>query len=111
MAFKYFLDLAPEADVIDPSVLSKFRRKRLKDMKAMDFLIAKSIKMAVDLGLVKSRTLIIDATHTCSQYNPYAPLELLRLRSRQLRHAIYNFTTEPETYKKMFPNKNTRFAT
>ena len=88
-------------------MLSKFRRKRLKDMKLMDFLIAKSIKMAVDLGLMKSRTLIIDATHTCSQYNPYAPLGLLRLRSRQLRHAIYNFTVEPEAYKKMFPKKNT----
>ena len=107
MAFKFFLDIAPEADVIDPSLLSKFRRKRLKDMKLMDFLIAKSIKMAVDLGLMKSRTLIIDATHTCSQYNPYAPLDLLRLRSKQLRHAIYNFTVEPETYKKMFPKKNT----
>lgn len=34
MAFKYFLDLAPEADVIDPSVLSKFRRKRLEGHEA-----------------------------------------------------------------------------
>lgn len=83
LAFKFFLDIAPEADVIDPSLLSKFRRKRLKDMKPMAFLIAKSIKMAVDLGLMKSRTLIIDATHTCSQYNPYAPLDLLRLRSKR----------------------------
>ena len=91
-AIKFFLDIAPEAEVIDPSLLSKFRRKRLKDMKLMDFLIAKSIKMAVDLVLMKSLTLIIDATHTCSHYNPYASLELLRLRSKQLRHAIYNFT-------------------
>lgn len=107
MAFKYFLDLAPEAEIIDPSLLSKFRRKRLKDMEFLDFLIAKSVKMASDLGIIKSRTLIIDATHTSSKYNPYAPIELLRLRSKRLRHAVYSIAKDPEKYKKIFPAKNT----
>ena len=31
LSFKYFLDLSPEADVINPSTLSRFRRQRLKD--------------------------------------------------------------------------------
>src|SRR5690625_4406722 len=31
MSFKYFLDLTPEASVIHPSSLTKFRRLRLKD--------------------------------------------------------------------------------
>lgn len=31
MSFKYFLDMAPEDGVIDPSSLTKFRTLRLKD--------------------------------------------------------------------------------
>ena len=30
LAFKYFLDMAPEEGVIDPSSLTKFRKQRLK---------------------------------------------------------------------------------
>ena len=36
MSFKYFLDMAPEEDVIDPSLLTKFRRMRLKDVNLLD---------------------------------------------------------------------------
>ena len=32
MSFKYFLDMAPEDPVIDPSLLTKFRKLRLKDV-------------------------------------------------------------------------------
>ena len=108
MAFKYFLDLAPESDVIDPSLLSVFRRQRLVDMNLLDYLISSSVKTAVELGVIKSRTLIIDATHTCSKYNPYAPVDLLQLRSKKLRHSIYINTKEPDTYRAMFPKKPVR---
>lgn len=107
MAFKYFLDLAPESDVIDPSLLSVFRRQRLVDMDLLDYLIARSVKTAVEMGVIKSRTLIIDATHTSSKYNPYAPVELLQLRSKNLRRNIYASTKEPNTYQAMFPKKPT----
>ena len=108
MAFKYFLDLRPEDEVIDPSLLSVFRRQRLVDMNLLDYLISSSVKTAVELGVIKSRTLIIDATHTCSKYNPYAPVELLQLRSKKLRHSIYINTKEPDTYRAMFPKKPVR---
>jgi hypothetical protein len=32
MSFKYFLDMAPEDDVIESSSLTKFRKLRLKKM-------------------------------------------------------------------------------
>lgn len=32
MSFKYFLDMAPEEDFIEPSSLTKFRKLRLKDV-------------------------------------------------------------------------------
>ena len=40
MSFKYFLDMAPEDEVINPSSLTKFRKLRLKDMNLLDMLIA-----------------------------------------------------------------------
>ena len=39
LSFKYFLDLAPEDNVIHPSLLTKFRKQRLKDENLLDLLI------------------------------------------------------------------------
>ena len=39
MSFKYFLDMAPEEPVIDPSSLTKFRQLRLQDIALLDMLI------------------------------------------------------------------------
>lgn len=47
MSFKYFLDMAPEDEVINPSSLTKFRRLRLKDMDLLDMLIAKTVQIAL----------------------------------------------------------------
>lgn len=81
MSFKYFLGMAPEEDVINPSSLCKFRKLRLKDMDPMNLLIKKTVDIAIEKGIIKSRTIIVDATHTASRSNPYSPIEILRLRS------------------------------
>ena len=53
MSFKYFLDMAPEEDVIDPSSLTKFRRLRLKDMNILDMLIDKTVEIALEKEIIK----------------------------------------------------------
>ena len=103
MSFKYFLGMAPEEDVINPSSLCKFRKLRLKDMDLMNLLIKKTVDVAVEKGIIKSRTIIVDATHTGSRSNPYTPIEILRLRSKQLRKALYN---ADEDIKETLPEKN-----
>ena len=103
MSFKYFLGMAPEEDVINPSSLCKFRKLRLKDMDLMNLLIKKTVDVAVEKGIIKSRTIIVDATHTGSRSNPYTPIEILRLRSKQLRKALYN---ADEDIKGTLPEKN-----
>lgn len=103
MSFKYFLGIAPEAEVINPSSLCKFRKLRLKDMDLLTLLIKKTVDIAIEKGIIKSRTIIVDATHTGSRSNPYSPLEILRLRSKQLRKAIYN---ADEDIKDTLPKKN-----
>ncbi len=54
MAFKYFFGLAPEDPVIESSSLTKFRKLRIKDQGLLDLLIAKSVQIALELGLIKS---------------------------------------------------------
>ena len=64
LSYKYFLGINPEDNVIDSSSLSKFRKLRLKDMELLDKLIEETVKIAIDKGIIESRTIIIDATHT-----------------------------------------------
>ena len=89
MAFKFFLGLAPEDSVIEPSSLTKFRKLRIKDERLLDLLISKSIQIAIEHNLIKSKLLIVDATHTKSHYDHKKPQEVLRERSKALRRTIY----------------------
>src|SRR5690606_15639782 len=83
MSFKYFLEMAPEEDVINSSSLTKFRKLRLKDMDLLNLLINKTVTIALEKGIIKSRSIIVDATHTHSRSNPYTALEVLKERSKQ----------------------------
>ena len=104
MSFKYFLDMAPEDEVINPSSLTKFRKLRLKDMNLLDMLIAKTVQLALDKGIIKSKSIIVDATHTKSRYNCKTPCQALQEQSKKLRRTIYEVD---ETMKEKFPDKNT----
>ena len=104
MSFKYFLDMAPKDEVINPSSLTKFRKLRLKDMNLLDMLIAKTVQIALDKGIIRSKSIIVDATHTKSRYNQKTPRQALQDQSKKLRRTIYEID---ETMKDKFPNKNT----
>lgn len=103
MSFKYFLDMAPEENVINPSSLTKFRKMRLKDMNLLDMLINKTVSIALEKGIIKSKSIIVDATHTQARYNQKAPCEVLREKSKLLRKSVYQID---ETMKELFPEKN-----
>lgn len=105
LSFKYFLGMSPEnVELIDPSSLCKFRRLRLKDTDLLNLLLSKTVEIAIKKGIIKSRTIIVDATHTCSRSNPCSPIEVLRLRAKQLRKCLYD---SDETLKSTLPAKNT----
>ncbi|NRD80192.1 IS1182 family transposase [Bacillus sp. BRMEA1] len=104
MSFKYFLHMAPEEPVIEPSSLTKFRKLRLKDVNLLDMLINKTVEIAIEKEIIKSKSIIVDATHTKARYNQMAPKEILIDRSKKLRKAIYQID---ESMKNKFPEKNT----
>ena len=104
MSFKYFLDMAPEESVINPSSLTKFRKLRLKDMNLLDMLITKTVRLALEKGIIKSKSIIADAAHTRSRYSQKTPGQALLEQSKKLRRAVYE---TDETMKERFPDKNT----
>lgn len=103
MSFKYFLGMVPEESVIEASSLCKFRKLRLKDMDLLSLLINKTVTLAIKKGVIKSTSIIVDATHSGSRSNPISPIEVLRLRSKQLRKSLYD---ADETIKDSLPKKN-----
>jgi len=103
MSFKYFLEMSPEEEVINPSSLTKFRKLRLKDTDLLNLLISKTVSIALEKGIIRSKSIIVDATHSLSRSNPYSALEVLRERSKLLRKAIY---AVDEDLKDRMPRKN-----
>ncbi|MDQ6423643.1 IS1182 family transposase [Paenibacillus sp. LHD-117] len=103
LSFKYFLGMAPEDPVIDPSSLTKFRKLRLKDINLLDMLIGKTVALAIEQKILKSNSIIVDATHTKARYNQKSPQEILQDRARKLRKAIYSMD---ESVKSKMPSKN-----
>lgn len=95
--------LTPEEDVINPSSLTKFRKLRLKDSDLLSLLIGKTLSIAIAKGIIKSRSIIVDATHTLSMSNPFSTIEVLRERSKLLRKTVYQFDEE---FKTKMPSKN-----
>ena len=92
LSYKYFLDMSPEELPIDSSLLSFFRRKRLKDACLLDALIRETVSVALERGLINRRSdIIVDATHTVSKYTPYNPKDLPRRRSKAFRKALYRY--------------------
>ncbi|MDX1770134.1 MAG: transposase, partial [Planococcaceae bacterium] len=104
MSFKYFLDIAPDAKVIDPSSLTKFRRKRLLDNNLLDLLIEKTVQLALEHQIIKKDTIIVDATHTRSRYQSKSAMNFIQEKSKQLRKTIYQYD---ETIREQFPTKST----
>ena len=102
MSFKYFLDMAPEDDVINSSSLTKFRKLRLKDLDMLDLLIGKTV--AIKKKIIKSKSIIVDATHSQSRNNKKSPKDFLAEKSKLLRKSVYQVD---DSTKELFPSKPT----
>jgi len=88
LSFKYFLDMAPEENVIDSSSLTKFRKQRLKNMDILDLLIGKTVSIALEKGIITGKAIIVDSTHTKARYNLMSHHDALFERVNSLRQTI-----------------------
>lgn len=104
LSFKYFLDLVPEAPIIHSSTLTKFRRLRLIDEDFMNVLVAKTVELALEHEVLKSNTIIVDATHTLARFHSKTAKEYVQEKSKSLRKVVYQ--VEPSMKEKL-PDKPT----
>ncbi|MBK3497462.1 IS5/IS1182 family transposase, partial [Viridibacillus sp. YIM B01967] len=70
----------------------------------LDLLIGKTVEIALEKKLIKSNTIIVDATHTKARYNQKSPKEFLQEKSKNVRKAVYKID---ESMKEKFPKKTT----
>ena len=63
LAYMWFLGINPDDDLPDPSLLSKFRVHRLKDV-TLDEVIIEITRQCFEKGIIKDTGISIDATHT-----------------------------------------------
>jgi len=88
MAFKFFLGLDPEDDVPDASLLAKFRTLRITEEELQGFL-NETVRQALDNNIIKSKTIIVDSTHSRSKHTPQTPTQILREMTKNLRKEIH----------------------
>ena len=93
LLFKYFLEYDPEeTKLINPSLLTVFRRERLKNEEEnlMDKLINKTVKIALEKGLIEVKNkIIVDSTHTNAMFHHISPREELIRQAKELRKSVY----------------------
>jgi IS5 family transposase len=108
MAYKFFLNLDPEDKVADSSLLTKFRKTRIKNDDILDEMLSETVQQAISKGIIKSTAILVDATHTRSKSKQETPTQALRRISKELRKVIYkqDFSLSNE-----FPEKPTETAT
>jgi hypothetical protein len=82
------LHLEPEAKIINPSLLTKFRKTRITE-DILEELLRETIRWTLDQGLIKSGSIIVDSTHTNASVCAKSPTQILRDMSKQLRKEIY----------------------
>jgi transposase len=104
MEMKYFLGYRPEdTEFIDPSLLTKFRRTRLKDTNLLDVLIGKTVELGKEKGVIHDHeNIIVDSTHTNALYQHISPREELIRRAKELRKSVY---AADESMKDKMPKK------
>ena len=93
LLFKYFLEYDPEeTKLINPSLLTVFRRERLNDEEEnlMDKLINKTVEIALEKGLIEIKNkIIVDSTHTNAMFHHISPREELIRQAKELRKSVY----------------------
>jgi len=64
LAYMYFLDINPEDELPHPSLLAKFRVKKLQENEfTVDEMITEVIKQGIEKGILKDTGITIDTTH------------------------------------------------
>jgi transposase len=98
LAYKWFIGINPEDPLPDASQLSRFRNHRLGASQVEDVL-KHVVNQCVEHGLVKSKAIIMDATHTQAGSQKQRPLDVLRDAAKRLFRVVVK--RHPKLEKKL----------
>jgi transposase len=87
LAYKWFIGLNPEDALPDSSQLSRFRNHRL-GANRVEQVLFELVRQCVDQGLVKSKVLLIDSTHTFASVQKKDALDVLKDAAKRLHRAV-----------------------
>lgn len=90
LAYKWFLGLNPEDSLPDSSLLSIFRVHKI-GAGNVETLLTDLVKQCVEKGLIKSSSILIDATHTKSKHQADKPLQVLKKAANRLLKATKKY--------------------
>lgn len=86
LAYMYFLGINPEDDLLDKSLLSKFRTQRLNES-TLDEIIIEIVKQCVEKGVIEGGSISIDATHIEANTIRKTPERLMKHLARNIIHS------------------------
>jgi transposase len=88
MAYKYFLGMNPEDEPVDASLMTKFRKTRITE-DILEEMLGETVRQAIEKGIIKSRMIIADATHSKASARQETPTQILRRMTKELRKELY----------------------
>ncbi len=95
LAYMWFIGLNPDEDLPDPSLLAKFRTRRLQEH-TVDDIIQEVVKQCVDKGIIKGTGMSIDCTHTNAN-------TIKKVPERIMKHLAKKIIKELEEENKAIP--------
>lgn len=87
LAYLWFLGLNPEDSLPHPSLLTKFRTQRLKDI-TLDEVISEIIRQVIDKKIIKPSAVAIDATHIEANCKKKVPERIMKHLTKRILHGL-----------------------
>ncbi len=83
LAFLWFLGLNPEETLPEASLLTKFRRYRLKEF-SLDEILTELVRQCVENGLIKGSSVTVDGTHIEAAVSRKVPERIMKQLAKRL---------------------------
>lgn len=87
LAFLWFLGLNPEDPLPDASLLTKFRKYRLKEF-SLDEVLTEIVRQCVENGLIKGSGITVDSTHIEAALSRKVPERILKYLAKRIFKAM-----------------------
>lgn len=104
LAFLWFLGLNPEDDLPDPSLLAKFRTKRLQET-TVDDIIEIIVRKSIEKGIITGNGISVDVTHVEANTTKKVPERIMKhLVKKIFKNLEDEIGVIPDQIDKNIPN-------